>query len=500
MISDGKIWIGSAGDNKVYLYPEMANRHGLIAGASGTGKTVTLKVMVESFLDLGVPVFVADIKGDVAGLANEGDSAKIAKRAKEKFGIDDFEFKGYPVCFWDIYGKKGLPVRTTIQDMGAPLLSRLMDLSDVQSGVLNIIFHIAEDKDIDLFTIDNLREVIKYITENKDDFTAKYGTMSAQSLGAIQRSLLALEDLGGEAFFGEPELDIMDWIDSDEPRVNILHSVELAHNPTLYGNFLLWMMTRLFEKLPEEGDLDKPKFVFFFDEAHMLFTDAPKALLTKVEQVVKLIRSKGVGIYFISQSPSDIPDKVLSQLSNRIQHGLRAYTPAEQKAVKAAAQAFRANPDFKTEEAILDLGVGEALISCLDEEGRPSVVERAFIVPPRSYLGALSDSEYKEIVKDSPLYRKYRDTSDNSNTDEKIAKMNKVKAKESAKEEKGTAKKTTTSSKTASKTSSTKKSSSTKTAAKKTASKTAGRAIGSAASVIGREAGKGLVGLFKKKK
>ena len=492
MISDGKIWVGSAGDKKVYLYPEMANRHGLIAGASGTGKTVTLKVLVESFLDIGVPVFVADIKGDVAGLANEGDSAKIAKRAKERFGIDDFEFKGYPVCFWDIYGKKGLPVRTTIQDMGAPLLSRLMELSDVQSDVLNIIFHIAEDNDIDLYTIDNLRETIRYITENKDDFTAKYGTMSAQSLGSIQRSLLVLEDLGGEAFFGEPELDIMDWMDDDEPRINILHSVELAHNPTLYGTFLLWMLTKLFEKLPEEGDLEKPKFVFFFDEAHMLFTDAPKALLTKVEQVVKLIRSKGVGIYFISQSPSDIPDKVLAQLSNRIQHGLRAYTPAEQKAVKAAAQAFRANPEFKTEEAILDLGVGEALISCLDEDGRPSIVQRAFIVPPRSYLGALSDAEYKEYIKGSPLYRKYRDTSDNSNTDERIAKLEKSKAKEAEKE----APKKSSSSKSTS----SKKSSSTKTAAKKTAGKAAGRAVGNAAAVIGREAGKGLISLFKKKK
>lgn len=496
MISDGKIWVGSAGDKKVYLYPEMANRHGLIAGASGTGKTVTLKVLVESFLDIGVPVFVADIKGDVAGLANEGDSAKIAKRAKERFGIDDFEFKGYPVCFWDIYGKKGLPVRTTIQDMGAPLLSRLMELSDVQSDVLNIIFHIAEDNDIDLYTIDNLRETIRFITENKDDFTAKYGTMSAQSLGSIQRSLLVLEDLGGEAFFGEPELDITDWMDDDEPRINILHSVELAHNPTLYGTFLLWMLTKLFEKLPEEGDLEKPKFVFFFDEAHMLFTDAPKALLTKVEQVVKLIRSKGVGIYFISQSPSDIPDKVLSQLSNRIQHGLRAYTPAEQKAVKAAAQAFRANPGFKTEEAILDLGVGEALISCLDEDGRPSIVQRAFIVPPRSYLGALSDAEYKEVIKSSSLYKKYRDTSDNSNTDERIAKLEKSKAKESSKSEKESSKKTSSSKST----SSSKKSSSTKSAAKKTAGKAAGRAVGNAAAVIGREAGKGLISLFKKRK
>ena len=494
MISDGKIWVGSAGDKKVYLYPEMANRHGLIAGASGTGKTVTLKVLVESFLDIGVPVFVADIKGDVAGLANEGDSAKIAKRAKERFGIDDFEFKGYPVCFWDIYGKKGLPVRTTIQDMGAPLLSRLMELSDVQSDVLNIIFHIAEDNDIDLFTIDNLRETIRFITENREDFTAKYGTMSAQSLGSIQRSLLVLEDLGGEAFFGEPELDIIDWMDGDEPRINILHSVELAHNPTLYGTFLLWMLTKLFEKLPEEGDLDKPKFVFFFDEAHMLFTDAPKALLTKVEQVVKLIRSKGVGIYFISQSPSDIPDKVLSQLSNRIQHGLRAYTPAEQKAVKAAAQAFRANPEFKTEEVILDLGVGEALISCLDEDGRPSIVQRAFIVPPRSFLGALSDAEYKEVIKSSPLFRKYRDTSDNSNTDQRIAKLEKAKAKEAPKAGKESSKKTSSS-----KSTSSKKSSSTKTAAKKTAGKAAGRAVGNAASVIGREAGKGLVGLFKRK-
>ena len=495
MIDDEKIWVAGAGDKKVYLYPEMANRHGLIAGASGTGKTVTLKVLVESFLDLGVPVFVADIKGDVAGLANPGDSAKIAKRAKDRFGIDDFQFKGYPVCFWDIYGKKGLPVRTTIQDMGAPLLARLMELSDVQSDVLNIIFHIAEDKDIDLFTIDNLRQVIKFISENKDDFTAKYGTMSTQSLGAIQRSLLVLEDLGGEAFFGQPELDIEDWIDCEEPMINVLHSVELAHNPTLYGTFLLWMLTKLFEILPEEGDLDKPKFVFFFDEAHMLFTDAPKALLTKVEQVVKLIRSKGVGIYFISQSPSDIPDKVLSQLSNRIQHGLRAYTPAEQKAVKAAAQAFRANPAFKTEEAILDLGVGEALISCLDEDGRPSIVERAFIVPPRSYLGALKDSEYSEIIKKSPLYEKYRKTFDDSNTDDRIGKMQRTKDRELEKEEKASSKKEPAKKAPAKKTTS--RSSSSK--AKQTAGKAAGRAVGNAASVIGREAGKAVIGLFKKK-
>ena len=524
MFDEKRIWIGSAGDKKSYLFSKMANRHGLIAGASGTGKTVTLKVLIEAFSERGVPVFVADVKGDIAGLAKPGNQEKMGQRALTKFNDGNFTVDGFPICVWDVFGEKGLPLRTTIEDMGPVLLSRLMELSDIQSDVLNIVFHIAEDNKVEINTIEDLRKLITYINKAKDDYVAKYGNMSTQSLGAIQRSLLALQDLGGDKFFGLPGLDISDWFDNDglvdvnEKKfglIHVLHSVELAHNPTLYGTFLLWMLTKLFEKLPEEGDLEKPKFVFFFDEAHMLFTDAPKALVTKVEQVVKLIRSKGVGIYFISQSPSDIPDKVLSQLSNRIQHGLRAYTPAEQKAVKAAAQAFRANPGFKTEEAILDLGIGEAVVSCLDEEGRPSIVERAFIVPPRSRLGPLSDEEYDEVMEASYLdYLKEKcDPSEMTRKEKEAIRKNEDRLDdllESVEEEEPPAKKTSTSStrttsKTTSKSTASKaktsssRSSSTKTAAKKTAGRAAGRAVGNAASVIGREAGKGLISLFKKK-
>ena len=390
MYSNNKIWIASS-DKEIYLYPEMANRHGLITGASGTGKTVTLRVLAESFSEAGIPVFFSDMKGDVGGICQPGEDTEKMRKRIDKFGIKDFKFKGFPTRFWDVYGETGHPVRTTMTEMGPSLLSRLMNLSDVQADVLTVVFRICRDEGWDLIDSKDLAAVLQYVNDNKNDYISEYGNMSTQSLGAIQRALRSLEDEGGDIFFGEPALDIDDWMQLDKDGrgfINVLNSEKLSRSPKLYGTFMMWLMQELFERLPEAGDMDKPKLVFFFDEAHMLFSDAPKTLVQKIEQMVKLIRSKGVGIYFVSQSPSDIPDQVLAQLSNRIQHALRAYTPAEQKAVKAAAAAFRANKAFKTEEAIMELGVGEALVSCLDENGTPSIVERAFILPPQSNLKA----------------------------------------------------------------------------------------------------------------
>lgn len=487
MYSNGKIWIAQ-NENSIYLMPEMANRHGLIAGASGTGKTVTLKVLAESFSDMGVPVFMADIKGDVGGMCLPGKKSERIEKNVKSMGIEGFGYRGFPVCFWDIFGEKGHPVRTTVADMGPMLLSRLMGLSDIQSDVLNIIFKISEDKKWDLVDMKDLRTVVQHVGENRSEFAAEYGSLSTQSLGAVQRSLLVLEDLGGDVFFGEPELDLEDWMTvgkDGKGTINILHSVELARNPTLYSTFLIWLMTKLFDTLPEAGDCEKPKLVFFFDEAHMLFSDAPKILVQKVEQMVKLIRSKGVGIYFISQSPSDIPDQVLAQLSNRIQHALRAYTPNEQKAVRSAASSFRPNPAFKTEDAITELGIGEVLISCLDGEGRPQVVERAFVLPPESFLGAISDEDYQKIINSSEFDGKYK-RKERESAAETISERNASKKdseKESSEKKKAPAKK---------KTSSKSKNSTAKTVVN--------RAAGSAATVIGREVGRSLVrGLFGKK-
>lgn len=395
MYTDGKIYMGLANGERVHMSLGMANRHGLIAGASGTGKTITMKTMAESFSDAGVPVFLCDVKGDVSGLAEAGTASESMEKRIDKFGIrGEFAYRAYPVCFWDIYQEGGHPVRATVSDMGPDILSRLLELSPAQEGVLNIIFKIADDKGLILDDLKDLRMTINYVAEHRNDYLLTYGNMSTQSLGGIVRALLPLENQGGDLFFGEPALDIMDWIRTDiygKGMVNILNCVKLVQNPTLYASFLLWMMAELFERLPEAGDLDRPKLVFFFDEAHMLFADAPKVLVQKIEQVVKLVRSKGVGIYFVTQSPGDIPDSVLAQLSNRVQHALRCYTPSEQKAVKAAAQSFRANPDFKTEDVIMELGVGEALTSFLDENGVPTIAQRTSIICPQSLMAPCSE-------------------------------------------------------------------------------------------------------------
>jgi DNA helicase HerA-like ATPase len=390
-------------DKNIYIVPKMANRHGLIAGATGTGKTVSLQVMAETFSAMGVPVFVTDIKGDFSGVSKEGtDNPRITERLA-KLSLSGYSHTSFPVCFWDIYGEQGHPLRTTISEMGPLLLSRLLNLNDVQSGVLSIIFKVADDNGLLLLDMKDLRKMVEFAGENSEKFTTEYGNISQASIGAIQRNLLALEQEGAEKFFGEPALDIMDLFQTDKGKgiINILAADKLMMSPLTYSTFLLWLISELFEQLPEAGDLDKPKLVFFFDEAHLLFNEAPKALLEKIEQVVRLIRSKGVGIYFVTQNPLDVPETVLGQLGNRIQHALRAFTPKDQKAVKSAAETFRANPKFKVEEAITELGVGEALVSFLDEKGIPSMVERAFIVPPQAQIGPITPDERQKLMQNS---------------------------------------------------------------------------------------------------
>jgi uncharacterized protein len=391
-------------DKLIYLVPAMANRHGLIAGATGTGKTVSLQVMAETFSSMGVPVFVTDIKGDFSGIAKEGsDTPKIAERVKE-MELTDYRHASFPVCFWDIYGEQGHPLRTTISEMGPLLLSRLLNLNEVQSGVLNLIFKVADDNGLLLLDLKDLRKLAEYAGENREKFITEYGAVSPASIGAIQRGLLTLGEEGSEGFFGEPALNIMDFLQTDSKGkgiVNILAADKLMMAPRSYSTFLLWMLSELFEQLPETGDPDKPKLVFFFDEAHLLFSEAPKVLLEKIEQVVRLIRSKGVGIYFITQNPLDVPDTILGQLSNRIQHALRAYTPKDQKAVRSAAETFRPNPKFKVEQAITELGVGEALVSFLDEKGVPGMVERAKILPPQGQIGPITPDERSRLILSS---------------------------------------------------------------------------------------------------
>lgn len=409
-----KLLIGK-GEINTELLSKMSNRHGLIAGATGTGKTVTLKVMAEHFSSIGVPVFLADVKGDLASLSEPGVMNDKIQERIDLLGLDEFNFQGYPTRLWDVFGKLGHPVRTSVTEMGPLLLSRLLGLNDTQEGVLSIVFRLADDMGMLLIDMKDLRSMLQYVGENSKDITLKYGNVSSQSIGAIQRSLLRLEDQGADQFFGEPALDIKDFMMTDlngKGIINILASEQLFNSPTLYSTFLLWMLSELFEELPEIGDVDKPKMVFFFDEAHLLFDDAPKILMEKIEQVVRLIRSKGVGVFFITQNPIDIPDKILGQLGNRVQHALRAYTPRDEKAVNAAADTFRQNPNFKVKDVITELKTGEALVSFLDEEGRPSVVEKAIITPPHSSFGTITEDARKDLINSSPMFQKYNDLVD----------------------------------------------------------------------------------------
>jgi uncharacterized protein len=397
-------------DIDLFLVPRMANRHGLVAGATGTGKTVTLQTMAETFSHIGVPVVMADVKGDLSGIARAGgDNPKVSARLQE-LNIQGHTPQGFPVCFWDIFGELGHPLRTTISEMGPLLLSRLLNLNDVQSGVLTLVFKIADDNGLLLLDLKDLRKMLEFVGEHKDEFTNEYGNVSSASIGSIQRGLLSMEEQGADRFFAEPALDIMDFIQTDgkgKGVMNIIAAEKLMLSPGLYSTFLLWLLSELFEQLPEAGDLDKPKLVFFFDEAHLLFNDAPKVLLEKIEQVVRLVRSKGVGIYFVTQNPVDIPETVLGQLGNRVQHALRAFTPKDQKAVRSAAETFRPNPSFKVEEVITELGVGEALVSFLDEKGIPGIVERAKIVPPQSQIGPILPEERIRLIRSSVVYGVY---------------------------------------------------------------------------------------------
>ena len=398
------------GDTDQFLLPKMSNRHGLVAGATGTGKTVTIHSIAEQFSRIGVPVFVSDVKGDLAGISQAGgENEKVAERIKQ-LNIEDFAYEASPVIFWDLYGKLGHPIRATISEMGPLLLARLLNLSDAQSGVLQLVFRYADDNGLLLLDLKDLRSLLQYIGDNRKEVQTAYGNVSPQSVGAIQRSLLTLEEAGGDIIFGEPAISLADFMRVDNKGrgyVNILASEQLISSPLTYATFLLWLLSELFESLPEVGDPEKPKLVFFFDEAHLLFTDCPEALQDKIEQVIRLIRSKGVGVYFISQNPLDVPDVVLGQLGNRVQHALRAFTPRDQKAVRSAAETFRPNPKFEVEQVITELGTGEALTSFLEEKGAPGVVERALVVPPRSRIGVITPEERAKVINWSPVQGQY---------------------------------------------------------------------------------------------
>ena len=403
------LYIAHCANGALSITGKMANRHGLIAGATGTGKTVTLQVMAETFCQAGVPCFMADMKGDLSGISQVGKMSGFIEKRLPEFGIESPEFQACPVRFYDVFGEQGHPMRATISQMGPMLLSRLMQLNETQDGVLNIVFRIADERGMLLIDLKDLRSMLDWVAKNAKQYTTKYGNISAQTIGAIQRALLQLEAQGAEKFFGEPSFDIYDLLQTEGGKgvMSVLAADKLMMQPKLYSTFLLWLLSELYSTLPEVGDLPLPKLVFFFDEAHMLFTDTSKALLDKIEQVIRLVRSKGVGIYFITQSPTDIPEVILGQLGNRVQHALRAYTPKDQKAVKTAADTFRANPDFKTDEAIMNLETGEALVSFLDEKGAPNVVERAKVLFPLSQIGAVTEGQRLDIIKQSRVYGKY---------------------------------------------------------------------------------------------
>lgn len=427
MYSENSILIGCNDEITVKLLPKLANRHGLIAGATGTGKTITIKTLAESFSDMGVPVFLADMKGDISGLSKSGQQSENVEKRVQKYSLQDkgFGYKAYPVEFWDLYGERGLPVRVTISEIGPILLSRILNLTEAQQAVLNVVFKVADEEALLLIDIKDLKSMINYVVENKDKYAPIYGEIPTRSANTILRSLLTLEDQGADNFFGEQSLELNDLMQCDDDGkgiINILDSVKLSLAPELYSTFLLWMLSKLYETLPEVGDMDKPKFVFFFDEAHLLFDNMNPTFLQKIEQIIRLIRSKGVGLYFISQSPSDIPDSVLSQLGNRIQHALRAYTPKDQKAVKTAAETFRPNDAFDTKEVISNLAIGEALVSMLDETGVPEVVQKVDILPPQSYIGAIDDEYRSQIVSISVFKDKYFQAYDRESAYELLVK------------------------------------------------------------------------------
>ncbi|MGB6055322.1 MAG: helicase HerA-like domain-containing protein, partial [Burkholderiaceae bacterium] len=416
--------IAKAKDHELVLLPGLANRHGCITGATGTGKTVTLQVMAQALSSIGVPVFMADVKGDLSGIAKAGTpNPKLAARL-QALGLPEPAWSGAPVTFWDVYGEQGHPVRATISDLGPLLLSRMLNLNDTQEGVLQLVFKIADDNGLLLLDTKDLRAMLQAVGDNAAEYRTQYGNISAASIGAIQRGLINIEQQGGDRFFGEPMLNIDDFLQTDANGrgvVNILAADKLLNAPRLYSTFLLWLLSELYERLPEVGDPEQPKLAFFFDEAHLLFNEAPKALLQKIEQVVRLVRSKGVGVYFVTQNPLDIPDTVLGQLGNRVQHALRAYTPRDQKAVQAAAQTFRANPQLDTAAAIMELGVGEALVSFLDEKGRPNVVERGFVLPPASQIGPITEDERRALIAHSIVAGVYEQAVDRESAYEKLA-------------------------------------------------------------------------------
>ncbi|MCR4561137.1 MAG: DUF853 domain-containing protein [Bacteroidales bacterium] len=457
-IKDRGLYIAHCEKGDVSIIGKMANRHGLIAGATGTGKTVTLQVLAETFCQAGVPCFMADMKGDLSGISQAGKMSGFIEKRLTEFQIENPEFQSCPVRFFDVFGEQGHPMRCTISQMGPDMLARLLDLNETQTGILHIVFRIADDNELLLLDMKDLRSMLDFVAKNASEFTTQYGNITPQSIGAIQRSLLALENQGGEKFFGEPAFDILDLLSTEGGKgvMNVLAADKLMLQPKLYSTFMLWLMSELYATLPEVGDMDLPKLVFFFDEAHMLFDGTSKAMVDKIEQVIRLIRSKGVGIYFISQSPSDIPDAILGQLGNRVQHALRAYTPKDKKAVKAAAESFRPNPAFSTEEAIQSLETGEALVSFLDEKGAPSVVERCKILFPLSQIGAINDTQRQLIIRQSRIYGKYDKAVDRESAfevlleiaekrkaEEEKAKLEAERAKEKAKEDKEKAKKNT---------------------------------------------------------
>ena len=433
---DHGLYVAHGPNGPISICGKMANRHGLIAGATGTGKTVTLQVLAESFCQAGVPCFMADMKGDLSGISQTGAMSGFIEKRCAEFGIENPEFGPCPVRFFDVYGEQGHPMRTTVSNMGPQLLSRLLQLNETQEGILNIVFRIADDRGLLLIDMKDLRSMLNYVAENAKQYTSTYGNITAQSVGAIQRALLTLENQGADKFFAEPSFDIYDLLQSEQGKgvMNVLAADKLMLQPKLYSTFLLWLLSELYAQLPEVGDMDLPKLVFFFDEAHMLFDETSKALVDKIEQVVRLIRSKGVGVYFVTQNPMDIPESILGQLGNRVQHALRAFTPKDQKAVKAAAETFRVNPSFKTADAIMELGTGEALVSFLDEKGAPSVVERAKILFPLSQIGAVTEGQRGQIINQSRLYGKYDKVVDRESAFEVLMEEAAMKAEQEAAE------------------------------------------------------------------